>query len=52
MKKQHRSHVQRLKLDRQVVRYLRVLPEDELDRVAGGNSEFTDPECSKDCVPR
>ena len=52
MKKQHRFRIQRLKLDRQVVRYLRVVPEGELVRVAGGNSEFTNPECSEDCVPR
>jgi hypothetical protein len=52
MKKQHRSSIQRLRLDRQVVRYLRVIPEGELVQVAGGNSDVTDPECSRDCVPR
>jgi hypothetical protein len=52
MKKNGKSSKQRLQLDRQVVRYLREVPADELVRVAGGNSDYTDPECSRDCVPR
>jgi len=36
---------QRLKLDRQVIRYLRNLSENELLQIVGGNSA-TDPECS------
>lgn len=40
-----KSQKKTLKLDRQVIRYLRKLSQEELREVIGGNSD-TDPRCS------
>jgi hypothetical protein len=51
--KKRQASKRRLKLDRQVIRYLRNLSEDELGRVVGGQvyDSWTDPYCTRDCDP-
>lgn len=51
--KKRQASKQRLKLDRQVIRNLRNLSEDELGQVVAGQvyESYTDPYCTRDCEP-